>query len=284
MVAQTTTEDLAAHLQAVGLRRGMDIVVHSKLIAFGRMVNAGATVLEVLRSLVGDEATIAVPTYTFSNPADSPHDARATPSTNVGVLGEYMRQLPGVVRSQSPIHSHAAIGPKAALLAMTPPTVSMGPGSDFEVFEKADFQLLLLGCKFNEGCTFLHHVETLMNVPYRAWLDLPRTVINAKTGETDRVTVRYFARRSDDWENRFDVIQKPLRNAGLMREAPAPYGRSFLARLADLHLIAEHMLAKDPYALVTQAKRDDDASRSGDAAEALGGHPARRNGDPVPEQ
>jgi aminoglycoside N3'-acetyltransferase len=253
MLAETSQTELIAHLCSVGLRPGMDVVVHSKLVAFGRLANAGDAVVNALWAALGKEATIAVPSYTFGSEPATPYDLHTTPSRNVGVLGEHVRRLPGAVRSRSPIHSHAAIGPKAALLAATPPTVSLGRGSDFEALEQAGFHLLLLGCKFNEGCTFLHHVEALAEVPYRHWLDLSRTVIDPVTATPQAITVRYYARGSEEWRNAFDTMQEPLRAAGLLQEAPAPYGRSFLVRLSDLRAIATEMLAANPYALVTRA-------------------------------
>ena len=129
----------------------------------------------------------------------------------------------------------------------------MGAGSDFEVFERENFQILLLGCRFNEGCTFLHHMEAIAGVPYRHWLELPRLVIDHDVGTTRPIAVRYYARKSEEWESDFDRMQKPLREAKRITEAAAPYGRSFLTSTRDLHAVAAEHLARDPFALVTKA-------------------------------
>jgi aminoglycoside 3-N-acetyltransferase len=245
----TTEADLREHVAALGIRRGSNVVVHSRLLAFGRSP-APATVNEVLRDAIGDDATLVVPTYTFDTSPERPYDPGRTPATNVGALSEYVRTLPGAVRSLSPIHNHAAVGPRARLMREAPPTSSLGPGTDFDVLFRAGFSLLLLGCGFNQGCTYLHHVEAMVGVPYRKWTDLDRVLRDSATGKEESVKVRYYARESEHLRSNFDVVEAPLAARGALRSAPAVLGRSFLVTLADLDACAREMLAADPYALV----------------------------------
>ncbi len=86
MLLETTEADLEEHLRAVGLGPGMDVVVHSRLIAFGRIKDAAATTLTALRRVLGGPATLFSPTYTFACSASVPYDPRSTPSNNVCVL------------------------------------------------------------------------------------------------------------------------------------------------------------------------------------------------------
>ena len=74
------------------------------------------------------------------------------------------------------------------------PTRSIGPGSSFDAMQLAGFQLLLLGCTFHEGATFVHHVEAMVGVPYREWVDLERRVVTPD-GITRAMQCRYYGRR-----------------------------------------------------------------------------------------
>lgn len=247
-------EALSEHLHTVGVRPGMDLVVHSKLLSFGRIVGGAATVLAALRAAVGPDATLVFPTYTFDS-AETPYNPATSCSTNVGVLSELARRESAAVRSRSPIHNHAGLGPRAGLLRETPPTVSLGSGSDFEWLHQAGFHLLLLGCRFNEGGTFLHHMEAVAGVPYRRWIALERRVIDPDTGAEDTVICRYFARVEGAPPSDFDVVVDPLRRTGALGEARAPLGVSFLVALESLYRLALDRLAVDPYALVASSAR-----------------------------
>lgn len=250
MLKKTNASYLREHLEQVGLKPGMDITVHSRLTAFGIIDgHPPRAALDAIRDVVGPKATIVMPTYTFGLDPSIPYDPLTTPSPNVGALAEYLRTFEGAVRSLSPIHSHSGIGPKASLLRKTPMDVSVGPKSDFEMLSREGFQLLLLGCKFSEGCTHLHHVEALCAVPYREWIDLDR-IVKIGDGPEQKVKLRYYGRKHRHWKASFDAVVQPLRERYNMQEAAAPYGQSFLVSLTDLEDCASGLLSANPYALV----------------------------------
>jgi aminoglycoside N3'-acetyltransferase len=245
----TTSADLDRHLHALDLSNRRDIVVHSRLISFGYIEGGAMAVYEALRRAVGSEGTIAVPTYTLELGKDHPYDPNTSSSMEAGALSEYVRRLPGAVRSRCPLHNHAAIGPAASLLADRVGCVSLGVGSDFDAFRQAGFSLLLLGCGFHEGATFVHHVEALVGVPYRKWTELPRTVV--VDGVQRELSVRYYGRTSAAWTEDFDKVRAAMEAAALLRAADCPFGRSFLVRLDDLETFVTEMLNADPHAVVS---------------------------------
>ena len=244
----TTLTDLANHLDALGVGPQKNLVVHSRLISFGRLQGGAAAVYQAIRDKVGAASTIAVPAYTFGLGEADLYDARQTPSMEVGVFSEYVRQLPGAVRSACPIHSHAAVGPAAHLLAAVSGNASLGPGSDFEMFLKNGFWLLLLGCEFEEGATIIHHMEAEVGVPYRAWRNLPRRCM--VDGREQHRSVRYYARASDRWAEDFAKVRVRLEKAGLVQAANCPIGRSYLVSLHDIAGEVRAMLQSDPFAVV----------------------------------
>lgn len=246
----TSTADLARHLDALGIAPGDRLVVHSRLIAFGVIAGGVPALAERLRDRVGAEGSIVVPAYCFD--ATQPYDRRTTPGEGTGALSELIRQSPGAIRSRCPIHNHAGIGPVASVLRDSDPARSLGPGSDFQTLHDSDFKLLLLGCGFSEGCTYLHHMEAVAEVPYRHWIKLERLVVD-DDGTVRPLTCRYFARARTDLVTDFEPVTEPLRAAGLLRSAPAHFGHSHACRLRDLHAVAAALLAADPHAFVKPA-------------------------------
>ena len=249
-LAVTTSEDLARHLHALGLNSGMDIVVHSRLTAFGSMPQGLKGVYQSLRGIVGPQATIVVPAYRLHTSGTEGYDPKTSPGERVGVFSDYVRGLPGAVRSACPMHSHVAIGPKANLLGTVTGKISMGPGSDFEVLHRAGFSAVLLGCEFPESATFVVHVEAMCeNIPYRHWLNLSRPKL--VEGLLQPFTCRYYGRvdRDADQED-WNIARNLLRAAGKLRAVPCPYGSSYAFSFADMYDCLSRVLITQPKALL----------------------------------
>jgi aminoglycoside N3'-acetyltransferase len=251
-LAVTGAEDLKRHLLELGLKPGDNVLVYSRLISFGELPEGVEGVYRTLRDVLGPQSTIAVPTFRLFTTGEEGYDRKTSPSEGCGVLSEYVRQLPGAVRSRCPMHSHAAIGPKAALLETSDGAVSMGPRSDFEIFHREGFTKLILGSTFPESATFIIHVMALNGaVPYRAWLDLPRPLLDQ--GKLMPFTCRYYGRidraaHGEDW----NIARELLRAAGKLRQGKLPYGASYAFQLTDLMDVLAPALKARPDALLAQ--------------------------------
>lgn len=236
---RTAFED---HLDQLGVSSGRNLVVHGRLVAFGRCQPEDA--FHSLRDRIGATATLVAPTYVFG--ASDPYDPAQSQPTGMGALSQMVWTHPGARRSLCPVHSHAGIGPLAHGLAETTMLSSFGAGTDFEWMHEQDFDLLLLGCTFGQAATFLHHLETLAHVPYRTWVDSPKDIVRA--GRTETVPFRYYARSDAKVVEDFDRILPVLGDAA--RVVPAPYGSSALVSLRDLQRVGLDFLRADPYGLV----------------------------------
>lgn len=247
---KSARKDIRNHIESLGINRRDDVVVHSRLISFGQIDgDPPSEVYNALRDIIGEKATIAVPTYVFAQP-DVVYDREKTPSTQTGIFSEYVRTQEFAIRSRNPVHNHAAIGPKAPLLNKTLATVSIGHGSDFDLFHAEGFKLLLLGCKFSEGATFLHHLEGVVGVPYRKWVVLEKRIRNSD-GLVQNIALNYYARNVLSWEEDFDKVTSGFLAEGVAREAAACYGKSFAMSLTALSEAGRSLLERNPYAFVS---------------------------------
>ena len=260
MLKVSDFQSLKAHIESVGVRRGHNIVVHSKMISFGQIIGDDPcdVIYNALRAVVGPDATIAVPTYVMGS--GDVYNPASTPSTRVGAFSEYIRQRPEAIRSLSPVHNHAAVGPLAHVLTETPPTASLGPESDFIRFLDNGFHLLLLGCLPSEGCTYLHHLEAEVGVPYRSWVVSPKRLQRSPDGPVEEIDFRYFAIKEENIEESFDVILPPLMASGTTQKKAAVFGNSFYLTLNDLDKVAREMLQADPYAFVSPIRKETESS------------------------
>jgi aminoglycoside 3-N-acetyltransferase len=105
-----TRAQLVKGLKAIGLRRGMDVMVHSSLSKIGHVAGGSETVIDALLDAIGRTGTLMMPSFNHSlakvyNPA-------TTPTIN-GAIPDAMWRRRKAVRSLDPSHPVAAIGPKA---------------------------------------------------------------------------------------------------------------------------------------------------------------------------
>ncbi|MDA1132608.1 MAG: AAC(3) family N-acetyltransferase [Proteobacteria bacterium] len=247
-----TRAGLTQHLAGLGVRAGMHVAVHSRLLSFGRVEGGAAAVYEALCEAVGPEGTVVVPTFTFYLESADVYDPATTPSQEVGALPEYVRTQPGVLRTLCPMHSHAVIGADTAVLAGADPERSLGKGSSFDAMHAAGFHLLLLGCTFLEGATFLHQVEASVGVPYRSWLHLPRRVRMPDGSERGMDLRHYGMEKGTRLEKNFVVAERAMAaRPGAMTSVALGGRSSHLMTLATLYDVVAGLLAADPLALMT---------------------------------
>ena len=247
---ETSRQQLIEHLHALGISRGTDLVVHARLISFGKVEGGVEGVVDALREVVGPVGTIAMPSFTLHLREADVFDRAQTVPEDVGVLARHFRLLPETQRSKCPMHSYAAIGPKASAIAASDETQSMGKGSTFETLRKRGFAMLMLGCSIHQGATQVHQVEADVGVPYREWIQLPRSVRDGD-GRVRRIEVHYYGRRKDSGVT-LDLapLERELLEQGATKRVALPYGHSHLLEVTAFHEVASAMLRKDPNAFV----------------------------------
>ncbi len=193
-------EQLAADLQAIGLRRGQDLLVHCSLRQVGPVEGGVASLLDAIQDVAGSEATIVAPAQTTLNSLTSSafqaatagldaeerarfiaampgFDPATTPSTGMGVFAEYVRTRPAGRRSNHPQVSFAAVGPGAdACMSVHDLDCHLGDRSPLGWLYGAGAAILLLGVGYS-ACTAFHLAE------YRMPGEPPRRIYKCFTAE-----------------------------------------------------------------------------------------------------
>ena len=89
--------ELCQALDKVGINAGDDICVHTSLMRLGKILVKPniflGTFVAALREVIGPNATLIMPTFTYSYCKQQVYDVRNSPST-MGILTEYYRKLP----------------------------------------------------------------------------------------------------------------------------------------------------------------------------------------------
>jgi aminoglycoside N3'-acetyltransferase len=244
--------DFYTHLEALGIKRGDRICVHSRLLSFGRIEGAATTVRDALLDVVGKAGAVAVPTFTFNLTSEDVYDPALTPPYLCGPLSNCVRGHPLAKRTLCPVHSYAVIGASADALMAADPTRPLGPGSVFEVMRQEGFKLVLLGCTYNEGATYVHHVEADIGVKYRKLITFPRRV-RYPNGDIETMIIHYHAKANKpSVTDNFLAVEQAIETAGEGIFVPLAQSkrRSHSIELSTLERRLKTMIDDDPYALV----------------------------------
>jgi aminoglycoside 3-N-acetyltransferase len=140
------------------------LVVHTSFSRVAPVDDGPLGLIAALRSALGPEGTLVMPS--MSDNDDHPFEREKTPCLGMGVVADYFRTLPDVLRSNSP-HAFAAVGPAAAAITSDHPLdVAHGLDSPVGRIYQLDGQVLLLGVGHDANTT-IHLAETMAGVRYR---------------------------------------------------------------------------------------------------------------------
>jgi aminoglycoside 3-N-acetyltransferase len=227
--------ELVQQLDALGVRRGGVLLVHTSFRAVGPAAGGPAGLIQALRDALGPEGTLAIPTMTDGTTV---FDPRSTPTHEMGITAETFWRQPGVVRSTHPGASFAAAGPLARRICSPQPLSPVhGPDSPVGRVHELDGQVLLLGVTHSESTT-LHLAEAIARVPY--------SVSHPCVVEIDGTARTVLIPETDHCCRNFQAADVWLRARGLQREGKIGNAHARLCRARDLVSVALERLAADP--------------------------------------
>jgi len=175
---------------------------------------------DICRALIGPllerGSTIVVPTFSYTT--QGTFNVRETP-TALGALSKWVMRLPEAVRSEHPLFSFAAIGPRAALVRDCGHS-AFGAQSVFDRLRAVGCTMIHLGYDVARGNTMIHYVEQVCGATYRLHKRFPTRVVRDGREFGDLYTA--FVRRRDvpghDFATDAKASNEALRAARILRE------------------------------------------------------------------
>jgi aminoglycoside 3-N-acetyltransferase len=167
-----TRAQLAAELAHAGLAKGDIVFIQSRLYTLGRVEDAADRsaylrfFADGIFDVIGESGTLAVLTaFEDYGRYGTPFVLETSPSRS-GMFSEFVRTLPGAVRSRHPLFSITAVGARADQLCGGEQPDAFGAGSSWDRLRTMGAKILLLGVDFKESFTFGHYIEQSFGVPY----------------------------------------------------------------------------------------------------------------------
>lgn len=158
---EITKDILKEEFSKLGIKPGMNIIVHSSLKSFGKVDGGADSVIDALCELLTEEGTLVMPSFNHGEPYRNGEicDISETPTSN-GIIPETFRKRPDVIRSINPTHSFAVWGKnKERYTKDHQQSGCFGVDSPLYRLMEDGGYCLLLGVGYDSN-TFHHCVET----------------------------------------------------------------------------------------------------------------------------
>ena len=171
-----------AYIEA-GVTRGRVVLLKTDLRPLGPCSLAKRSeILEAHFNALADIIDLSQGTIVVSTASDSlyntdiPFDIENTPSER-GVLTEYIRSHPESVRSFHPFLSYTAIGAHSSQICRNVSRHAYGLETPKDRMLKLGALYLSVGLEPRLTCSYVHHLEMLMGVPYRYTKEFEHPVV-----------------------------------------------------------------------------------------------------------
>lgn len=164
--------------------------------------------------------TVIIPTFTFTTEGE--FHVESTP-TRLGAMNKWFLGVNGVVRSNHPLFSFAAIGPKAQKLLETGKS-AFGAKSAYDLYINEKVAFLHIGIPISAGNSFIHYIEHMCGASYRYHKVYKTKVF--KNGQYVNDNFSVFVRRldnaDDNYKASFAKITHLLSEKNLVTEVGDP--------------------------------------------------------------
>ncbi|HDV6424590.1 TPA: aminoglycoside N(3)-acetyltransferase [Campylobacter coli] len=180
----------------IGIKAGDMICVHTEIFNLGtpllKKEKYLKTLIECFLEILKNNGTLVMPTFSYSFCKNEIYNKNESKCT-VGLLNNFFRRLPGVIRSNDPIFSFAAYGFKANLFQVENNSC-FGKNSGYDILIKNDAKIVYLGADWAH--TFVHYIEEKVGVDYRYFKTFRGYIIDENNQKHER-KIDYYVRCLD---------------------------------------------------------------------------------------
>lgn len=185
-------------LEAIGIRSGDSIFVHSNLGFFGIQTATGNlvdTILNSLQSSIGKLGTLILPAFTYSLSQNLVFNPKSNTGLNLmGALSQRAFEL-SFPRTLDPMFSVFVSGKAVEEILGLTINSSNGPGSIFHQLLQNNIKVVSMN--MGAGSTLIHEMEHQFGVKYRFMKEFEGYTRNLTSSQEEPVKWSAFVRRLD---------------------------------------------------------------------------------------
>lgn len=236
------------HLKKLGIKKGDNITVHSDITSLGIYhKDLPSILIDVLIKILGKKGTLAFPLYNY--------ELRKKKIINMNKdfsfrenssLSKFFFKKHKKSRTSSIFHSHLIHGKLKKKFIKNENYNSFGQNSDFDLFYKNNFKLLLLGCDAAKGCTYIHHVEDKFSMKYRIKKKFIFSIRKRNKIFTKELIFKVRKRYVKQNLNKVFLLPEIRK---VTKSVNLKFGKSYLVNIKDLDRLCTIIFKKNPKAI-----------------------------------
>lgn len=248
-------DQLVTALKSLGLTAGDTWMLHSSFGAHHGFRGTVHQLTDVFLDFLGPEGTLLMVSLPYRGSSleflqrISQFDVRKAPSM-MGLVSEYFRRRPQVLRSLSPTHPILAAGARAEWIVANHEDCLFpcGPGSPFEKLLALDGKVVFFNAPF-ATFTFFHYLEHVVSprLPFPLYSERPFDVPVIKhNGERGSVKTFVFSIEAIR-RRRFERLESELFRRGLIARRKVGNSQLMAIRVRDAVACVEDMCGRGDY-------------------------------------
>jgi aminoglycoside 3-N-acetyltransferase len=245
---KTVLIDLQRCLEKMDFPKEAVVLIHSSLLKFGIIEKGVAGFYQCIEDVLGPDATIVMPAFSFSFQQTKQWFA-ASSKSNMGALTEYFRNNEASGRTINPFHSVSVKGKYASKFLSCNCNSSFGKGSPFELLCDMEAINLALGIDYIGGTTFMHYTEEVAQVPYRFYKTLSGEVFD-QNGDLIQESFKMYLRIITDeyeYENDWPKIFTELTQEGYFNHQMLGLAQIIKSDIKKTHKAFLNKILENPY-------------------------------------
>ncbi len=238
--------ELENHLKNLGIQKNDNLTIHADLTSIGIYDRDLPNILlKVVKKIIGKNGTFALPLYNY--------ELRKKKIINMdkdfglkqnSILSKYFFKKFKNSRTNSIFHSHLINGKLKKKFLENENYYSFGKNSDFDIFYKYNFKLLLFGCKARAGCTYIHHVEDKFSTTYR---EKKTFIFNLKkNNKVFEKKIDLKVKKKNIRQNLDRIFLLPQIKR-ITKTDKLRFGKSYVVNLKELDDLSTKIFKKNPY-------------------------------------
>lgn len=230
------------------------IVLHSGLWRFGHLLRPFSKVtlnqlIEAFLEVVGPNRTLLIPAYTGTYfPRHRCFDTVRTPP-ETGLLAKLASKNRVFNRTRSPMNSYLVKGPESEKILSAPCSTAWGKESIMSLLAERNGRFVIIGEVWHESCSYYHHAEELIGVPYRYYKCFQGELYEDgfKIGNCQEVMfVKSLRAQIDDL---YVGPEEELKKRNLVKQSDAPFTVES-ALIGDITNVTCELLTDDPFMFI----------------------------------
>lgn len=251
--------DLLTAYSKLGVGPGKLVYVGSDLTRLMQYAEPGRSAtlsahLNAIQDLIGPEGTVFVPTASTSLcNTNIVFDPAVTPSNDMGVFSEFVRTQKNAYRSFHPFWSVTGIGARAKELLSDVSRHAYGYGSIWQKFVDNDALSLNIGKHPQYSVSVIHHIETIIGVPYRYTKEFIQPVMRNGLLSYEPFYLSVIYRDCDALRDQNRKIFANFEKHGTLNKEPiGKRGFAWSFSYAEFFKVTTDLLLKDIYSWLEQ--------------------------------